>query len=466
MEINKGNTVQLNDFRKVYFLGIGGIGMSALARYFNSIGYEIGGYDKTTSPLTDELVREGCIIHFDDLGTNIPNNFCDNKITLVIYTPAIPEDHRELGFFKSSGFTILKRSEVLGLLTQRFKGLCVAGTHGKTTTSSMLAHILNKSPWGCTAFLGGVSTNLNSNLLINQSSEFAVIEADEFDRSFLRLSPFSSIITSADPDHLDIYGDANHFLEGFQLYAEKISQDGFMIIKKGLTFKSQAKTISYSVSNNKADFFAENIRIQDGQFLMDVKFSTYQWNSIELGVPGIHNAENALACLALLVCMGMEESQIRSGIQSFLGVKRRFEYIIKDDKFVYIDDYAHHPQEIKALIASIRMIYPNKRITGIFQPHLFSRTRDFMGEFAHELTKLDQVILLPIYPARELPITGVTSESLLEKIENKDKKIMDLDRVVSGFSITECDVLLTIGAGDIDRIVDKLKEKIEEQLFV
>jgi UDP-N-acetylmuramate--alanine ligase len=355
---------------------------------------------------------------------------------------------------------------VLGLLTQKLKGLCVAGTHGKTTTSTMLAHILNASTWKCNAFLGGISTNFNSNLLIDQTSPYAVIEADEFDRSFLRLSPFCSIITSADPDHLDIYGSASQFQEGFQLYAEKISKDGFMVIKEGLPFNSSAKVITYSVSGNTADFFAENLRIEGDRFLMDVQFPGKIWKDIELGVPGIHNAENALACIALLVSLGMDERQIRSGLQSFLGVKRRFEYIIRDKKFVYIDDYAHHPNEIKALVDSIRLMYPEKRVIGIFQPHLFSRTKDFMDEFAEELAKLDEVILLPIYPARELPMEGVTSHVLLNKIQNSAKRIMEPNQAIDCISVSECDVLLTIGAGDIDRIVARLKEKIQTQLAV
>jgi UDP-N-acetylmuramate--alanine ligase len=385
---------------------------------------------------------------------------------LVVLTPAIPKDHQEWNFLNKGGFTILKRSEVLGLLTQKLKGLCVAGTHGKTTTSTMLAHILNASTWKCNAFLGGISTNFNSNLLIDQSSPYAVIEADEFDRSFLRLSPFCSIITSADPDHLDIYGSASQFQEGFQLYAEKISKEGFMVIKEGLPFNSSAKVITYSVSGNTADFFAESLRIEGDRFLMDVRFSSAVWKDVELGVPGIHNAENALACIALLVSLGMDERQIRSGLQSFLGVKRRFEYIIRDKKFVYIDDYAHHPKEIKALVDSIRLMYPEKRVIGIFQPHLFSRTKDFMDEFAEELAKLDEVILLPIYPARELPMEGVTSHVLLNKIQNSAKKIMEPNQAIDCISVSECDVLLTIGAGDIDRIVSRLKEKIQTQLAV
>lgn len=466
MEVNKPTAIQLTDFQNIYFLGIGGIGMSALARYFNSTGYSVGGYDKTPSPLTDQLIQEGCEIHFKDLGEDIPLKFNRKSTTLVVLTPAIPVDHSEWKYFKETGFTILKRSEVLGLITQKLKGLCVAGTHGKTTTSTMLAHILNKSSWKCNAFLGGISTNFKSNLLIDESSPFAVIEADEFDRSFLRLSPFSSIITSADPDHLDIYGSASQFQEGFQLYAQKISKDGFLIVKEGLPFKSEAKRINYSVSSNTADFYAQNLRIEGDQFFMDVYFSSEVWENVELGVPGIHNAENALACIALLVSMGMDEDEIRKGLQSFLGVKRRFEYIVRDKRFVYVDDYAHHPKEIKALIDSIRLMYPTKKVTGIFQPHLFSRTNDFMEDFAVELGKLDEVVLLPIYPARELPMEGVTSDVLLEKIENSNKKLLKPQDVIDSFSVDNCDVLLTIGAGDIDRIVDKLKLKIEAQLQV
>jgi UDP-N-acetylmuramate--alanine ligase len=453
MEVIFNDKIHLTDFKSVYFIGIGGIGMSALARYFNSSGYVVGGYDKTPSPLTDELIREGCFIHFEDLSHEIPSQFIDQQTTLVILTPAIPNNHGELNYLIQQGFTILKRSEVLGLITNSLKGLCVAGTHGKTTTSTLLAHILNESTWKCNAFLGGISTNFNSNLLVNKQSEYAVIEADEFDRSFLRLSPFASIITSADPDHLDIYGTESEFQDGFQMYAEKINENGILILKEGLPFRSLASIQSYAVNSETADYRGANLRVENGSFLMDVNFNTSSWSDVELGVPGIHNAENALACIALLDMLGLDELQIRSGLKTFLGVKRRFEYIVRNEKYIYIDDYAHHPKEIKALVESVRLMYPAKKITGIFQPHLFSRTRDFMDDFAHELGKLDEIILLPIYPARELPISGITSEVLLSKIKNPNKYLFTPDDALGYVKANESEVLLTIGAGDIDRIV-------------
>jgi UDP-N-acetylmuramate--alanine ligase len=457
MEVKFDENIRLTDFKSVYFIGIGGIGMSALARYFMTCGYNVGGYDKTPSSLTEELIREGCLIHFEDLKNEIPSQFADKNSTLVILTPAIPKEHGELNYLIHQGFTILKRSEVLGLITKSLKGLCVAGTHGKTTTSTMLAHILNSSIWKCNAFLGGISTNFNSNLLVNKQSEFAVIEADEFDRSFLRLSPFASIITSADPDHLDIYGTDSQFQEGFQLYANKINENGFLILKEGLKFRSFAPIKTYSVNSETADYKSKNLRVENGNFLMDVYFETKCWKDVELGVPGIHNAENALACIALLNLLGLDELQIRAGLKSFLGVKRRFEYIVRNESQIYIDDYAHHPKEIKALIDSIRLMYPGKKITGIFQPHLFSRTRDFLDDFAVELEKLDEVILLPIYPARELPIPGITSDLLLSKIDNDNKKLLEPSEVLNHLKLQKNEVLLTIGAGDIDRIVLEIK---------
>lgn len=463
MKINFDHTIQLSNFNSVYFLGIGGIGMSALARYFNESGYHVGGYDKTPSPLISELIQEGCEIHFEDLSENIPEKFSQIKTTLIVLTPAIPSNHGELIFLRNQGFTILKRSEVLGLLTRSLKGLCVAGTHGKTTTSSLLAHILHSSTWKCNAFLGGIATNFNSNLLIDKSSDFAVIEADEFDRSFLRLSPYASIITSADPDHLDIYENEEQFQEGFQLYAQNINPDGFLVLKEGLPFSSASRIVTYSVSGQTADFYATNLRILEGRFLMDVFFGNSSWRDVELGVPGIHNAENALGCIALLVSLGMDEEQIRSGIKTFLGVKRRFEYIIRTDKVLYIDDYAHHPKEIKALIESVRLMYPKRKIKGIFQPHLFSRTKDFLDDFAAELSKLDEVLLMPIYPARELPIPGITSDVLLEKITNSNKRLVSPAEAIESISVENSDVLLTIGAGDIDRIVDGIKDKLNKK---
>lgn len=449
--------IQLKQFDRAYFIGIGGIGMSALARYFNHIGWNVAGYDKTPSTLTKELEIEGITIHFEDLGNNIPEQYKESEKTLVIYTPAIPKSFEELHFFKSNNSYLLKRSEVLGLLTRASKGIGVAGTHGKTTTSSMLAHILNESHIKCNAFLGGIATNFNSNLLINNASEFTVIEADEFDRSFLQLNPFASIITSIDPDHLDIYDDAATFREGFQQYAQLTSAKGCLVVREGITLRSNAIQISYAINSETADYGGSNLRVEGSQFFMDVKTPIANFKAVALGIPGIHNAENALACFALLEFIGCNETEIRNGLQSFKGVKRRFEYHIKTDNLIYIDDYAHHPTEIHALISSVRLLYPTKKIIGVFQPHLFSRTRDFFDDFAKELSHLDELILLPIYPAREEPIPGVTSENLLKEITLNQKTVRNATETLEYLSNIKEGVVLTIGAGDIDRIIEPLK---------
>ncbi|MCE3296330.1 MAG: UDP-N-acetylmuramate--L-alanine ligase [Crocinitomicaceae bacterium] len=446
----------LNTYKNIYFLGIGGIGMSALARYFNERKFTVGGYDKTPSPLTDELEKEGIAIHFEDLGSNLPVDFKNAEDTLVIYTPAIPKSLGELNFIRENGFTLLKRAQVLGLITQNSRGLGVAGTHGKTTTSTMLTHILNESHLKCSAFLGGISANFASNFVSSTTSDLTVIEADEFDRSFLQLHPYASIITSTDADHLDIYGDASLFLEGFQLYAQQIDENGLIVMRKGLQLTSKTRITTYAI-NEEADYSGSNLVINNGRFYMDVQTPQGAWKNMELGLPGIHNAENALACIALCTFLGLSEEEIRHGLQSFKGVKRRFEYQLRTENLVYIDDYAHHPTEIKALVDSVRLIYPGKKITGIFQPHLFSRTRDFQEGFINELSRLDELILLPIYPAREEPIPGVTSDMLLEKCTNKEKQLLSPDAVVERVTKYTDGVILTIGAGDIDRIVPKIK---------
>jgi UDP-N-acetylmuramate--alanine ligase len=448
--------IQLSNFKRAYFVGVGGIGMSALARYFYSLGWEVAGYDKTPSALTNALEKEGIYIHFNDLGEEIPEQFKEKVTTLVIYTPAIPKNHGELNFFQSNHFQLFKRSQVLGLLTHNSKGLGVAGTHGKTTTSTLLAHILNESSKKCDAFLGGISSNFNSNLITSNVAEYTVIEADEFDRSFLQLSPFASIITSTDADHLDIYGDASVLLDGFQEYANLIHSDGFLILRNGLKLTSKAPITTYAVNDKTADYTASNLRFSEGQFLFDVQFPKGELIDVEFGLPGIHNAENALACIALTHKLGLTEQEIRFGLKTFKGVKRRFEYHLKSDKLVYIDDYAHHPTEIKALISSVRMLYPSKKIIGIFQPHLFSRTRDFFDDFAIELSKLDELILMPIYPAREEPIPGVTSDVLLNSISNVSKAIALPNEILTRANEIEEGVVLTIGAGDIDRLIDPI----------
>jgi len=448
---------QFEQYKHVYFIGIGGIGMSALARYFKQNGLHVGGYDKTPSPLTKQLEDEGCEIHFDDLGEQLPEAFMDKSNTLVIYTPAIKQ-LEEMNFFKRVGFTLLKRAEVLGMLTRQSKGLCVAGTHGKTTTSSMLAFILDQSNWKCNAFLGGIATNFQSNLVLDNDSPYTVIEADEFDRSFLHLSPFASIITSADPDHLDIYGTAEQFKEGFRQFAMKLDPKGICLQKEGLHLPTLGSSFTYAVDSESADYSVSNLNWKNGFLCGDIRLKNSWWLAVQFGLPGIHNAENALACVGLLHELGMDEEQIRSGLKCFLGVKRRFEYIIRSEKLVYVDDYAHHPQEIKALVSSIRLLYPGKKITGIFQPHLFSRTKDFADDFAQELSELDELILLPIYPAREEPIHGISSNWLLDKCKNNQKSMKKPSEVLPYLSNFTEGILLTIGAGDIDRIVASLKD--------
>jgi UDP-N-acetylmuramate--alanine ligase len=371
---------------------------------------------------------------------------------------------KELFYFISNEFTVYKRAEVLGILTRQSKGLCVAGTHGKTTTSSMLAHILDQSSWKCNAFLGGIATNFNSNLVLSDTSDWTVVEADEFDRSFLKLSPFSSVVTGVDPDHLDIYGSIEQFNEGFRQYAMKIDPSGFLVEKEGLNLPTLAKKVSYALHSETADYSMNNLVFRDGFIFSVVRLKTNVWQNVKLGIPGSHNAENALACIALLDCLGMSELEIRNGLSSFTGVKRRFDYQIRTEDLVFIDDYAHHPNELKVLIESVRNLYPNKKITGIFQPHLFSRTRDFAIEFAAELSKLDELILLPIYPAREEPIYGISSAWLYSKVELSKKYLLTPSEALQHLNQFNKGIVLTIGAGDIDKMVAPLKEILSSNL--
>lgn len=452
----------LENYKRIYFIGIGGIGMSALARYFHAKGFTVAGYDKTPSPLTDELQAEGMSVHFEDLGPVVPEEFREVEGTLVVYTPAIPKNMGELLHFQQY-HTVLKRSEVLGLITQSSKGLGVAGTHGKTTTSTMLAYVLSGSKLGCSAFLGGISSNFHSNVVIDAQSELSVIEADEFDRSFLRLSPFASIITAMDPDHLDIYGTEAEFHAGFQAYADKHTKDGFVVQKWNLGLRpGEAHNITYGVNAPQADYNGTNLRSVDGHFFFDIKGPGVDWKNVELGLPGIHNCENAIAVCAMCIELGLTRDEILHGLKTFRGVKRRFEYQVRTEKLVYIDDYAHHPTEIAALVDSVRMLYPARFITGIFQPHLFSRTRDFMPGFVSELSKLDKVILLPIYPAREEPIPGITSDALLKEMTTDALLLTPAEVLEWSKGISE-GVILTIGAGDIDRIVPLLANEFNSR---
>ncbi len=451
-------------FDKIFFLGIGGIGMSALARYFLAHGKHVAGYDRVESSLTMELVAEGCEIIYRDAPNEIASSFLQIDRVLVVYTPAISIDNLIFNYFKDKGFSVKKRAEVLGILTHSAKSLCVAGTHGKSTTSSLLAHILTGSDSKCNAFLGAIATNFNSNLVLNEEAKFMVVEADEFDRSFLQLAPFCAIITSCDPDHLDIYGSNESFIEGFSQFASKIHPDGLMVIKEGIELLSPAKKITYALFSKTADYAIDRLYFEHDVGYCDIRVKSDYWMKVELGLSGIHNAENALACIALLMELGLSPSFIKQGIQSFLGLKRRFEIIFKSDDVVYLDDYAHHPTEIDALIASLKMRYPNKKITGVFQPHLYSRTKDFAVDFARSLSALNEVILLPIYPAREMPILGVTSDYLLELITNDTKKLISKEELVGCAEAYDSGVFVTIGAGDIDRFVQPIKDVFMNKL--
>ena len=445
------------DTLNYYFIGIGGIGMSALARYFLKKNHHVGGYDKVSTKLTKSLKKEGCWLHYNDDIGELPEVFLEKKSTVVIYTPAVSDLHKELTYFKENGYRVLKRAEVLGDVTQFSKGLCVAGTHGKTTTSTLLAHILNHSAWKCNAFLGGISSNYNSNYIYDDKSEYTVIEADEYDRSFLSLKPFSSIITSVDPDHLDIYSGENDFFNGFQDYARLIDESGVCVMKYGIGLSSTARMITYSIKDKASDYYGYDLHVVNARFYMKVLFPDKRVEILEIGLPGIHNAENALSCVALLSELGLDFERISFGIRTFLGVKRRFEYILRSHKMVYIDDYAHHPSELNVLIDSIKLIYPNWKIYMIFQPHLYSRTKDFMEHFAHQLSRVDDLTLLPIYPAREQPIKGISSEVLLDQINLVEKRILSPESAVQFFDDINHGVILTVGAGDINLLVSLLK---------
>jgi UDP-N-acetylmuramate--alanine ligase len=453
---------QLAAFDRVYFVGIGGIGMSALARFFKFSGKQVAGYDKVETALTQQLSQEGIAIHYEDLGSDIPSAYQDPVQTLVVYTPAIKE-LEELAFFQAHSFTILKRAEVLGALTQTYKGLCVAGTHGKTTTSSLLTHLLTQLEVGCTSFLGGIASNFDSNLVLHAQSPYAVIEADEFDRSFLQLSPFAAIVTAADPDHLDIYGSQEAFAAGFRQFTMRIDPKGFCIQKEGLQLQSLAPVFTYAIDSKTAHYSFINLRYVNGFQVADLKIGDQVQEGFELGLPGIHNAENALGCIAMLHCLGFDIAALRPALKSFKGVKRRFEYHLRTDNLVYIDDYAHHPTEINALISSVRAIYPGQKITGVFQPHLFSRTQDFAAEFAQALAQLDSLYLLPIYPARELPIPGVSSEWLAALTPIQNKMVLQPHEVLTALQKPQEGVVLTIGAGDIDRLVGPLTALLQMQ---
>ncbi len=456
--------MNFNNIKQIYFLGIGGIGMSALARYFKAIGKSVSGYDKTPTKLTDELIAEGIDVHFDDSIRLIPASIKQLPYAieniLIVYTPAIPKEHKEFIYFKENGFVIQKRSEVLGIITENSNTIAVAGTHGKTTTSSLIAHIFKTANLDPSAFLGGITQNYNTNLLLSltmTTNNLVVVEADEYDRSFLTLHPEIGVITSVDADHLDIYGDEKYMHESYSLFASQVKSK--LILKMSIVsnINSGKKAITYSVSDDRADYFAQNIRIENGQYHYEIVTPTNIFTNITLGLPGLHNVENSIAAIAVACEMKISEQDIREALKTFGGVKRRFDYQIKTDSLVYIDDYAHHPEELKAAINSAKEMYPNKKITGIFQPHLFSRTRDFADEFARSLDLLDECILMEIYPARELPIEGVTSAMLLDKMKSTDKSISQKENLLEDISKKKLEVLMTLGAGDIDMFVEPIK---------
>lgn len=445
--------MELENIQRVFLIGIGGIGMSGLARYFKKRGCVVCGYDKTGTPLTETLMNEGIPVVFMDDEDSIKVSFLENDPnTLIIYTPAIPSDSNILNFFRDGEFTMMKRSEVLGIISKGMFTIAIAGTHGKTTTSSIVAHVLKDSGYDCSAFLGGIATNYDSNVLFG-SNNTMVVEADEYDRSFLTLHPDIAIVTSMDADHLDIYGDKSHLVESFQQFASQLKEGGRLIYREGLDLTG-GKTYSASVV---ADIQAVNVRIKEGSFFFDFKNANGVIENIKLGLPGLHNIENAVAAIEVALHLGITPDKIRHALANFLGVKRRFEYVVKLQNHIYIDDYAHHPEELRACIQAVKSLYPNKKLTAIFQPHLFTRTRDFADGFSEVLGMIDDLIMLDIYPARELPIEGVNSAMILDKIKNPTKQILSKQDAIEYIRTNKPELLLTVGAGDIDTLIQPLK---------
>ncbi|MBR5093110.1 MAG: UDP-N-acetylmuramate--L-alanine ligase [Bacteroidales bacterium] len=470
-----------------YFLGIGGIGMSALARFFHRRGDTVSGYDRTRSPLTEELENEGISVHYDDAPDRLPQD-----IDLVVYTPAVPKDLLEYQALEQRGVRIEKRSQVLGELTRGKKCIAVAGTHGKTTTSTLIAHLLNEADCGCSAFLGGISKNLGGNLLVNNKSEYVVVEADEYDRSFLQLHPHMAVITATDPDHLDIYGDHEHMLEAYAQFANQTDPDGHLFLKEGIFMREDGEPYieyghahhdheehgehahhvslntplsTYTARGIDADYYAINVRTYNGNLFFDMRTPDGVFYDLELCGTALFNVENAVAASAVALSCGLDQYQLRNGLKTFAGVRRRFDYRIREKELVYIDDYAHHPQEIRSTLESIRYLYPGKRVVGIFQPHLYTRTRDLADEFAKVLGTLDELIMMPIYPAREKPILGVTSSMVLRKVDSMSKYLCTPDQVLELVPALCPDVVVTLGAGDIDRLVPRLEATLREQML-
>ncbi|PKQ60774.1 UDP-N-acetylmuramate--L-alanine ligase [Labilibaculum filiforme] len=455
--------MQIKDYKNIYFIGIGGIGMSALARYFYSIGKNVFGYDRMDTQLTAELTAEGIDITFQESVDQIPKIYQSKEDTLIVYTPAVPVNHPQLIYFQEQQFAIKKRSQVLGLLSDNLKGIGIAGTHGKTTVSTITAHIFKSSALDCNAFLGGISRNYQSNLLLSKDSPWMVLEADEFDRSFLQLHPQLAVITSMDADHLDIYGDKSELEKSFQAFVHQIKEGGILVHKKGLILTHQGLTAYTYSLNEKADFYAENIHLVEGFYQFNLVHPGGVIKDILFSYPGKINVENAIAAASMALLCGVNADELKKALSTFKGVRRRFDYQIRTEKIVFIDDYAHHPKELWESISSVRELYPNKKITGIFQPHLYSRTRDFADGFASSLNLLDEVILLDIYPARELPIEGVSSEIILKNI-NVPAQICGKNELLNLLKEKDFEVLLTLGAGDIDKLVVPIKNLISKRL--
>ncbi|NOT49837.1 MAG: UDP-N-acetylmuramate--L-alanine ligase [Chitinophagaceae bacterium] len=452
---------------EVYFIGIGGIGMSAIAKFFHSGGVKVGGYDKTATELTKNLEASGIAVHYEENVDLIPK-----KVDLVIYTPAIPEDHKELVYYRSNGYKVIKRSDVLQIITENSFNICIAGTHGKTTITTMVAHLLRDSGFGCNAFLGGIAVNYETNFWSSEKN-VCVIEADEYDRSFLKLSPDVAIITAMDADHLDIYGTAGSMEQAFIDFSKRVRPGGLLIrqfgLKRGKELNSD-QHITYSLQNENADVYAANIRMMNGSYEFDVVMNDNMLENVRLNMGGMHNVENAVAAIAVASSLRIENEKIKSAVGNFRGVKRRFEYIIKNDKIVFIDDYAHHPEELRALINGARALFRQKKCTVIFQPHLYTRTRDLADGFAEVLDLADEVVLLPIYPARELPIEGISSGMIIEKMKNKNARVLTKEKLLGSIKANFVnkvnkefgEILITAGAGDIDMLVEPVKEILKE----
>lgn len=460
----------IKNIQSIYFVGAGGIGMSALARYFLSKGKNVGGYDRVESELTKQLNREGAEIHYEDNTELIPEIYKNQENTLVVFTPAIPSTHSELNYFQNNGFEIMKRAQVLGEITRSNLGICVAGTHGKTSTSGMIAHILKQSHVDCNAFLGGILKGYNTNLFLSDKSDLTVIEADEYDRSFHWLIPYISIITSVTPDHLDIYKTEEEYRKSFEHFASLTREKGFLLmehkvdiypsLKEGVKLFTYAGDVSSLRKKARPDFYADNIRIGNGTILFDLFTPEKRINDVELGLPIEINITNGVAALAVGYLSGLTDEELRNGMKSFQGVRRRFDFHIKTDDLVVIDDYAHHPEELEASISSVKKLYPDKKLTVVFQPHLYSRTNDFYSEFADSLSMADEVILIPIYPAREKPIPGVSSEMILDLVKTTEKQLYSKEELLENIDKRKIEVLLIAGAGDIELLIEPIKKKL------